>query len=138
MKNGPYALSVDASNDTGLQKMNPVTVRIYDVNSGSVGQKFLDMCLTSGPDAGKAKSVFDKINDVLIREGIPWDNCIAFGVDNTNSNIGAQNSIKSRVLEVNASVYFVGCPCHIIHIIRHKKPVNVSKMLLVLMQRIVA
>ena len=41
MKNGPYALSVDASNDTGLQKMNPVTVRIYDVNSGSVSQKLI-------------------------------------------------------------------------------------------------
>ena len=106
------------------QKMNLVTVRIYDVNSGSVGQKFLDLCLTSGPDAGKAKSIFDKTNDVLIREGIPWDNCIAFGDHNTNSNIGAKNSIKSRVLEVNASVYFVGCPCHIIHNVAQKAKSN--------------
>ena len=38
-----------------------------------------------------------------------------FGVDNTNSNIGAKNSIKSRVTQVNPSIYFVGCPCHIVH-----------------------
>ena len=31
----------------------------------------------------------------LERNEIPWDHWIAFGVDNTNSNIGAKNSIKS-------------------------------------------
>ena len=36
-------------------------------------------------------------------------------MDNTNTNIEAKNSIKSRVTEINPSVYFVGCPCHIIH-----------------------
>lgn len=46
---------------------------------------------------------------------LPCDHCVAFGVDNTNSNIGAKNSIKSRVTQVNPSIYFVGCPCHIIH-----------------------
>ena len=46
---------------------------------------------------------------------IPWDNCTSFGVDNTNSNIGAKNSIKSRVLQLNPSIYFIGCLCHIIH-----------------------
>ena len=49
----------------------------------------------------------------MIEDGIPWDNCTAFGVANTN--IGAKYSIKSRVTQVNPAVYFVGCPCHIIH-----------------------
>ena len=45
---------------------------------------------------------------------IDYTNCtFAFGVDNTNSNIGAKNSIKSRVTQLNP--YFVGCPCHSIH-----------------------
>ena len=55
------------------------------------------------------------LQHTLDRYEIPWDNCIAFGVDNTKSNIGAKNSIKSRVTAVNPSVYFVSCPCHIIH-----------------------
>ena len=115
MKQQPYSLSVDVSNDTGLSKMNPVTVRIFDVSRKTVSQKFLDLCLTRGVDASKAKEIFDAIQNTLEKYEIPWDNCIAFDVDNTNSNIGAKNSIKSRVAAVNPSVYFVGCPCHIIH-----------------------
>ena len=30
-------------------------------------------------------------------------------------NIGKHNSIKTRVLEENPQVYFMGCPCHIFH-----------------------
>ena len=112
MKQQPYSLSVDASNDTGLSKMNPVTVRIFDVSRKTVSQKFLDLCLTRGVDASKAKEIFDAIQNTLEKYEIPWDTCIAF---DTNSNIGAKNSIKSRVTAVNPSVYFVGCPCHIIH-----------------------
>ena len=41
MTQEPYSLSVDASNDSGLFKMNPLTVRIYDVNRSVVAQKFL-------------------------------------------------------------------------------------------------
>lgn len=111
----PYSLSTDASSDTGLSKMNPLTVRIYDINRNVITQQFLDLCLTTGEDAGKAKSIFDKIDDTLKELNIPWDHCTSFGVDNTNTNIGARNSLKTRVLEKNPAVYFVGCPCHIIH-----------------------
>ena len=77
-------------------------------------QKFFDLCLTTGVTASTAASIFDKINATLPYD-ISWNNCTAFGVDNTNTNIGAKNSIKSRVTEINPSVYFVGCPCHMIH-----------------------
>ena len=105
MKQEPYSLSVDASNDAGISKMNPLTVRIYDVNQKVVSQKFLDLCLTTGVDASKPKEVFETINSTLERYEIPWNHCTAFGVDNTNSNIGTKNSIKSRVTEVNPSIF---------------------------------
>ena len=73
------------------------------------------MCLTTGVTASTAATIFDQINATLQQYEIPWDNCTAFGVDNTNTNIGAKNSIKSRVTAINPSIYFVGCPCHIIH-----------------------
>ena len=65
MQEQPYSLSTDASSDTGLSKMNLLTVRIFYVNRNVVTQKFLDLCLTSGEDAGRTKSIFDKINDTL-------------------------------------------------------------------------
>ena len=73
MKQEPYSLSVDASSDTGLSKMKPFTVRIYDVNRKAVSQKFLDLCLTTGVDASKSKEVFQAINDTLEGNEIPWD-----------------------------------------------------------------
>ena len=36
MKHQPLSVSIDGSNDTRLEKMNPVTMRIYDVRSGEL------------------------------------------------------------------------------------------------------
>ena len=48
MKNKPFVVTVYGSNDTGLEKMNPMTVRLVDDTRGEVVTQFLDMCLTSG------------------------------------------------------------------------------------------
>ena len=43
MKNDFHSLSTDGSNDTGLEKMNPLTVRHYDSSKSRVDTRFLDM-----------------------------------------------------------------------------------------------
>lgn len=48
MKSQPFSIAVDGSNDNGLEKMNPMTVRLYDANHGKIVTRFLDMCLTKG------------------------------------------------------------------------------------------
>lgn len=58
MKKDPFAIATDGSNDSGLQKMNPVTVRVFDIDRGRVCTRFLDMCLTTGTDAGTAAKIF--------------------------------------------------------------------------------
>lgn len=42
-------------------------------------------------------------------------NCTSVGVDNTSVNIGVSNSLKVRIQACNSSVFFNGCPCHIVH-----------------------
>ena len=42
-------------------------------------------------------------------------NCTAVGVYNTSVTIGMRNSLKTRIQASNSSVYFNGCPCHIIN-----------------------
>jgi hypothetical protein len=115
MRTQPFAIAVDGSNDTGLDKMNPMTVRLYDVNQGKVVTQFLDMCLTKGKDSASAESIFSKMDEVLKSSVIPWGNCIGLSVDNTSVNLGRRNSISTRVLKENPSVYIMGCPCHIVH-----------------------
>ena len=48
MKSSYFYVAIDGSNDTGLSKMNPMTVRLYNTDSGKVTTQLLDMCLTSG------------------------------------------------------------------------------------------
>ena len=106
-------MSIDGSNDTGREKMNPITVKVFDVDR--VKHKFLDMCTTSGRGAGTAEVIFNKMDTVLQRFSIPWGNCVSLSVDNTSVNLGARNSLRSRIQAVNPHVYVLGCPCHILH-----------------------
>lgn len=98
----------------GLKKMNPMTVRIYDTQK-EVGLRFLDMGTTTGVDSAKAQTIFDKMDEVMVENEIPWDQCVAIGVDNAAVNVGNRNSIKTRVLKKNPAIHFVGCPCHACH-----------------------
>lgn len=110
MKVLPYSLATDGSNDNG--QMNPLTVRIYDVNLGKMTTSFLDMCLSTG---GTANEVFEAIDSRMTSYHIPWENCVAVGIDNTNVNVGKHNSIMTRVKAKNDAVYFSGCQCHVVH-----------------------
>ena len=86
--------------------MNPLTVRIFDVNRGRVISQQLDMCLTH---SGTAESTFTKIDGTQKQFSI---DCERGGVDNTTVNVAPRNSIQSCVLQENPATYFVGCPCH--------------------------
>lgn len=91
MQQAPYSISVVGPNDTGLKRMNPLTVRVHDEKSQKVDTRFLDMCTTSGTDAATAKAIFDKMSGVLSNYKIPLDNCIGLGVDNASVNTSRQN-----------------------------------------------
>lgn len=42
MKKHPFSISVDGSNYSGLDKTNPITIRIYDTEKGKNVSQFLD------------------------------------------------------------------------------------------------
>ena len=98
--------------------MNPLIVRIYDSSKSRVDTRFLDMCCTSGQNSGIVVTIFQNIDNVMMKLQLPWKKCVGFSLDNTSANLGIRNSIKSRVK--NSNCYFMGCPCHIIHNTAHK------------------
>ena len=68
-----FSVSTDGSNDQNLEKMNPVTVCIFDINQHKVVTKFLDMCLSkSSTSAG----IFGSIDSAMT----VWLNMKFFGV----------------------------------------------------------
>ena len=112
MQTNPFALAIDGSNDSSTEKMNPLTVRLFDHRCGVVRTQFLDMCLSS---SSTAEGIFSRMEQALFVHRISWENCIGMGLNNTSVNMGCRNSIKTRVLQKNASIYMMGCPCHIVH-----------------------
>lgn len=113
MKTGAFSIMIDGSNNSGLQKMNPTTVRMFDVNL--IKTYFLDMCPTTSSTADAIFTSMDSRLVNLLGMENPWMNCTAVGVDDTSVNIGVRNSLKVRIQARNSSVYFNGCPCHMIH-----------------------
>ena len=47
---------------------------------------------------------------------VTWGNCISLGVDNTNTNVDEHNSIKSRALKENKSIFIARCNCHLVYL----------------------
>ena len=78
------ALAIDGSSDTGVEKMNPLTVRIFDPDCGSVTTHLLDMCMSS---SSTAEGIFSKIQEALSKHNILWDNCVGISLDNTSVNM---------------------------------------------------
>ena len=107
MKVSVFSLSTDGINYQNLVKMNPVTLRIYDVNQHNVVTKFLDMCLSmSSTSAG----IFISTDFVMSNYEIPWSNCIALGVNITSANVGKHKSLIAEVRKWNENVILMGCP----------------------------
>ena len=115
MSQSPFSIMVDGSNDAGLEKMFPICVRIFDVNFNRIMTKFLDMNMLEGRDASTAEHMFTSIENQLRKNELSWDMVTSIGLDNTNTNIGDHNSIKSCALERNPEIVISGCPCHILH-----------------------
>ena len=73
------------------------------------------MNLLEGREASTAETIFQSVDELLERNGINWNYCVAIGLGNTNVNLGDHNSIKSRAKEKNGDIIISGCPCQILH-----------------------
>ena len=94
MKNNPFSLMIDGSNDTGLEKINPITIQIFDINCIKVC--FIDMCPSATAEA-TFNSMDSRLATLLGMEN-PWINCTAVGVDNIiSANIDVHNSLKTCI-----------------------------------------
>ena len=74
------------------------------------------MCSTTGEDCSKAETWFTTINDAFKKDDLNWDNVVSVGLDNTTTNMGIRNSLKTRILSENAQTFIAGCNCHLAHL----------------------
>ena len=112
MKTSCYSITTDGSNDQGLQKINPVTVRLFDINQHKVVTKFYDMCPST---SSTAVGIFTAINTAMMKNNITWDNCVSLAVDNTSVNVGRNNPLIVEARKKNEHIILMVCPRHIAH-----------------------
>ena len=94
MKKQSYSLSIDASNDSEVLFHRSFKIYIYIYI-------YIYICLPSGVDAAKSSDIFKKIDVILPRCDVSWDNYTSFGVDNTKSCIGAMMKfVKPLVMQL--------------------------------------
>ena len=74
-----FSLPKHGSNDTGLEKMNTLTVRLFYINKSKVDTLFLNMCCTTSQVFHTTATIFKKIDDVMIKlHQLPCSNCVGF------------------------------------------------------------
>ena len=72
MQELPYSLMLDGSNGAGIEKMFPVTVRVFGVNFQCVMTKFFDMNVIEVRDASTAECMFQNVDHLLESNRIGW------------------------------------------------------------------
>ena len=115
MKQEPFVLVIDGSSDNGIEKMKPLSVRFFDVNTRWVVTEFLNICLTTGKTASTADIILSKLEEALALNQVPWENYFGIAMDDASVNMDGYNSFKSRVLQKNSTTYVMGCPWRIVH-----------------------
>ena len=110
-----YGLTTDRSSAED-DKFLPVLVWHVGKVPGLIETSLLDMPnINSG---SIAQQMFDVCNEVIESFSLYWENCTTCSSDNTNSMIGAHNSLLKKIKdsEGDQKVFDTGCPCHLAHL----------------------
>ncbi|KAL8606384.1 hypothetical protein ACOMHN_020538 [Nucella lapillus] len=62
------------------------------------------------------KKIFELVDAELQAQGVSWDNCIAFGLDNAPVMTGQNKGVFAFVTDKNRNVYLAACTLHLVHI----------------------
>lgn len=118
-----FSILTDDSTDCSNIKTACVVVRYYDEESGKITSKFWDLTSVfpnNDPKAAEEGATGQRLYDLLIKtfvtRNVPLGNIISFGCDGASVNVGAHNSIASRLKESCPGIIIMKCVCHSLHL----------------------
>ena len=118
MKESFYSIATDGSTDINDAKLYPLVVKTFDDKEGKVVCELLD--INECKESSSGVNIFALINEEFEKRDMSGQRCISFGADNAAVLHGANAGVAAFVKEFNPSVYFIGCPCHLMHIAAQK------------------
>nr|XP_015930873.1 uncharacterized protein LOC107457258 [Parasteatoda tepidariorum] len=132
LKQSPFSLATDGSNDVNSTKLYPVVLSYFDESSGKIDTVLFSI-LPCSDNTGAG--IFDVLNKEFQNKNIPWSNCVSFACDNTNTMIGHLKGVVSFIKKEQPNIVIQGCSCHYIHLAAKKgtaelKQVNVEQFLI--------
>ena len=72
-------------------------------------------------------------NELVIKRGISWHNCVTFCSDNASVMMGVHNGVVAHIVKQCPSIAVIGCACHLIHLAAQKPagelPVDIEDFL---------
>ena len=108
-------MATDGSSDED-DKFLPILVRHIGKVSGLIETSLLDM---PNINSGSTAQMYDACNEVVKDNfSLSWGNCVSYSSDNTNSMVGAHNSLLKKIKDSQGKqkVFDVVCPCHLAHL----------------------
>ena len=90
----PFSLLCDGGNNMFEKKHFGIMVWYWEEETGDVMTRFLDMPLCN---VANSQTVFDCMDVVISKRGIPCGNAIGFASDRASVMIGKRNDVLSRI-----------------------------------------
>lgn len=107
--NTVFSLIIDESTDITTEKLLAVAVKFYCINNDKLKTKFLCSVRLSGETA---EDIFNSLCQSLIDLNLNIKDILGFAADTTNVMFGRNNSVVSKIKNVNPNCIFVKCVCH--------------------------
>ena len=121
MREGPFSIATDGSNDFEDVKLYPLVVRFFNASQGRVVCLLLHL-LESSVSTGEA--IYKLMVDYLAKHNIPWTNCLSFAADIAKVMVGTGVGVAGHLRRQHPHVCVIGCACHLIHIAAEKASSN--------------
>ena len=125
-----FSLLTDESTDISSDKHAAFAARYFDETPKKIETVYLGIIQvlhTTG------EALFDALKEQLASSGLEIENCVGYGSDGTNSMIGENNSLWTRIKEAAPLCRKMPCTCHSLALcVQHsfeKLPSNLGYML---------
>ncbi|XP_068990137.1 zinc finger protein 862-like [Neodiprion pinetum] len=122
-----FSILTDDSTDCSSVKTACIVVRFYNEDLGRITSVFWELSSIFPEDDARAaqegasgRHLYNLIIRSFEEKFIPSTNVLGFGCDGASVNIGARNSIASRLKELFPGIIIMRCICHSLHLAASK------------------
>jgi len=106
IRQSPFSLATDASNDYEDCKLFPICIRYVCADTGIVLSVLL--ALKECTKQATGVNIYELIKEEMIADNVPWNNMIFFSTDNDSVMIGVHKGLAAYLTKDAPNLYIAG------------------------------